>query len=117
MTSLFMTAHELFHEVPSGDAFGFTLAEVADLALQKLEEARTGDEYTTKFPALLGDDSLYDSIAKNGVIEPVVLAHKGFVVERMPEHHKGKAFIHNGNHRVVAAYHIDPTMSIPIYYL
>lgn len=114
---MFMTAHELFTEVPSGDAFGFTLAETPDLALQKLEESREGDEYTTKFPALLGDDSLYDSIVKNGVTSPVILSYKGFVVERMPEHHKGKAFIHNGNHRVVAAYNIDPNMLIQVEYL
>jgi hypothetical protein len=114
---MFMTAYELFTEVPSGDAFGLTLAESTELATRKLEEARTGDAYTTKFPALLGDESLYDSIAKNGVTSPVILAYKGFVVERMPEHHKGKAFIHNGNHRVVAAYHIDPTMLIEVEYL
>lgn len=114
---MFMTAYELFTHVPSGDAFGMTLAESADLALQKLEEARSGDVYTTKFPAFLGDDSLYDSIVKNGVTTPVTLAYEGFVVDRMPEHHKGKAFILNGNHRVVAAYNIDPTMLIRVEYL
>lgn len=117
MNTIFMTARKLFTEIPSSDAFGFTLSESLELASQKLEEARTGDKHTVKFPALLGDPSLYDSIKENGVTTPVVLSYEGFVVARMPEHHKGKPFIYNGNHRVVVAYDIDPDMIIEVQHL
>lgn len=107
-----MTARELFTNVPSGDAFGKTLAESAEVASRKLEEAVAGDMHTTKFPVLLGETSLYESIRNHGISTPVVLSYElmGFGKVDIP-------FIFNGNHRVVAAYHIDPEMLIEVQYL
>lgn len=106
-----MTAHYLFTQVSSGDAFGRPLAEDNEVASRKLQEAISGDEYTTKFPALLGEPSLYESISAHGVTTPVTLSYElmGFGTLSEP-------YIFNGHHRVVAAYDIDPNMLIEVQY-
>lgn len=50
------------------------------------------------------DEDLYDSIASEGVHEPVTIQNYG----------KNKTRVLNGHHRIAAAYDINPDMEIPV---
>jgi hypothetical protein len=50
------------------------------------------------------DDDLYDSIASEGVHEPIPIQHYG----------KNKTRLAGGHHRVASAYDINPDMEIPV---
>jgi hypothetical protein len=88
----FMSAEELRQAEPNDfiPDLGETLEEMWDAKLAE-----------SKSDPMDGTGSLYDSIATEGVAEPVVL-------------HGHWPVIIGGHHRIAAAFDIDPSMQVPV---
>lgn len=106
---LFMQAKELMevtagHTEPGRQDY-LPLADSPRLQYSKLLTAHEGAKYSTLFARRKGDDSLYRSIQKEGVQQPVRLRR-----------YQGSDQINDGHHRIVAANDINPEMYIPVSY-
>jgi hypothetical protein len=104
---LFMTAGELMDH-PSGDTdYHEPMSEnFTGLFEEKLEESIHGPETGTHgFHAFDGEETLYNSVKKHGVKNPVEISYSG-----------DKEMLTDGHHRVAAAYDINPQMFIPVTY-
>lgn len=105
---LFMTAGELM-EHPAGDFDGRSMFDEDDGAAGKLYESKIGSKKSTHgYRAESGEETLYKSIKREGVLKPVNLTFANDDDE-VPT-------IDDGHHRVAAAYDINPNMYIPVDY-
>lgn len=94
--AMFHTADHLVHNVEHGDVFAYK--DHAQMWKRKLDEARS-----------FGWHDLHDSIANEGVKEPVSM--------RAPEPKLGTGeMLLNGHHRAISAYTHDPKMLVPVQY-
>lgn len=107
--SMFLPARELMdHTAGHTEAFSdkyLILSESPGVVKQKLRESKSGNASLTYLPKKRGQDSLYDSIKKEGVTSPVELRVRKHDVQ-----------INDGHHRVVAANDINPDMEVPVRY-
>lgn len=98
--AMYMTAKELYRSpMIERQYYDSKKAMVED----KLEESKQPIQKKIGGPK---EESLYDSIKRSGVQQPVTIAHDT----------TGKMgpFIDNGHHRVIAAHNINPNMLIPV---
>ena len=107
--SMFVPARELM-DYTSGHTEGFSdkyllLSESPGVIREKLQESKSGSSSLAYKPKKRGQESLYDSIKKEGVKTPISLRV-----------HKNGVQINDGHHRVVAANDINPDMEIPVRY-
>lgn len=105
-----MTAGELM-DLPSIDSThqNKSLSQDSFLHENKLEESKIGSENETHgYMATPDEETLYNSIKKNGVRSPVSLQFYDDT---------DTPYIDNGNHRVASANDINPNMYVPIDYL
>jgi hypothetical protein len=107
--SMFVPARELMgytagHTEGYGDKYLF-LSESPGLIKEKLQESKSGSSSGSYLPKKKGQESLYDSIKKEGVKSPISLRVR-----------KNGVQISDGHHRVVAAHDINPDMEVPVRY-
>lgn len=108
--SMFVPARELMgytagHTEGYGNKYLF-LSESPGLIKEKLQESKSGGSSLAYLPKKQGQESLYDSIKKEGVRSPIALRV-----------HKNGVQINDGHHRIVAAHDIDPNMEVPVRYI
>jgi len=107
--SMFIPARELMNYT-AGHTEGYDdkyllLSKSPGVIKRKLQESKSGGASLTYLPKKRGQDSLYDSIKKEGVTSPVELRVRKHDVQ-----------INDGHHRVVAANDINPDMEVPVRY-
>lgn len=107
--SMFVPARELMGYT-SGHTEAFSdkyllLSESPGVIKEKLQESKSGVASGAYLPKKTGQESLYDSIKKEGVRSPIALRV-----------HKNGVQINDGHHRVVAANDINPDMEVPVRY-
>jgi hypothetical protein len=119
---LFMTAGELMN-VKAGDSPGMqSLTEASDLRKRKLSESKRGTAEESFIHSKEGEETLYESIKKEGVRNPVTLTVNkewGQVgdpsIGRWAPVNWNETLL-NGHHRVVSANDINPNTFIPVRY-
>lgn len=112
---MFMQAKELMGvyaghtELGKGQGYHL-LSESPNLYSQKLSESKTGSASSTFFEKKRGQESLYESIKKEGVTSPISL--------KVNEQDNGPHWvqINDGHHRVATAHDINPDMWLPVRY-
>lgn len=103
-----MTARELM-DLPAGDFDGHKMSEFTRSAHEKLREAKIGPATGTHgMLAEKGEETLYKSIKREGIKEPVSIDFDRNSDE-LPT-------INDGHHRVVVAHALNPNMYIPVKY-
>jgi hypothetical protein len=97
---MFIPAHELMSFVPTDinedDRLASTYSESHGLLRQKRQE---------NTEASLGRESLNTSVARYGVVTPVIISEN---------HERGVSIILNGHHRIAAAHDANPNMEVPV---
>ena len=78
--------------------------DLAKIQKRKLTEAHFG---LRSRPVQPGEESLYKSIQREGVKEPVEMVRPGVVDRERPG-------LMDGHHRVIAAHDINPNSEIPV---
>lgn len=109
---LFYTARELVEGYPSGDAGGSSLSENPDVLEEKLTESKTGAYYDARTEKGK-DESLYDSVKRQGLYSPVMMVHPSERLQKVmgPTIHPSRRHmpvIADSNHRLAALYDINP---------
>lgn len=114
---LFMQAKELADIRASDSPFSIhSLSESSSLYKNKLQESKEGTAHDARIKAKPEQQTLHQSIAKDGVRSPVQIAAYREDTEDGGEGPNWEEFLRNGHHRVAAAYDIDPEMYIPVQY-
>ena len=108
--SMFIPARELMnytagHTEGYGDKY-LLLSESPGVIKEKLQESKSGAAAGAYLPKKTGQESLYDSIKKEGVRSPIALRVR-----------KNGVQINDGHHRIASAHDIDPNMEIPVRYV